>query len=63
MSRKDYEAVATAIRTEVDLAHATGSSIAFMAALRVATSLADVFEDENDRFNRERFLQACGVSS
>lgn len=29
----------------------------------IATALADMFAGENPRFDRERFLAACGVAS
>ena len=53
MTRKHFEAIARAIR---DLAVDAG------AREEVAHRIADVLSGTNPRFDRERFLEACGVS-
>lgn len=73
MTRKDFETVATAIRFEVaavlDAAHARparqdyteGFDVGTLQALEsVANRLAGGFEADNSRFDREKFLTACG---
>lgn len=54
MSRKDYEAIAAAVA-------ATGGDYATREEM--ACRLADVFAGDNPRFDRGRFLQACGFGS
>jgi len=54
MTRKHFELIAAAIAAQVP---AVGHS----AALLIAASLADDFAFENPRFDRQRFLKACGV--
>lgn len=60
MSRKHYVAIAAMIRRRVD-ADATvgGHSI----TREIAEGLADVFADDNPRFDRARFLTACGIGA
>ena len=53
MTRKDYELIAQIIAT------AWHGSAGMKADL--ANSFADKLESTNPRFNRERFLDACGV--
>lgn len=59
MSRKDYEAIAAALKGVIEDAadgHETVNAIN-----DAAERLADVFADDNDRFDRARFMQAVGV--
>lgn len=57
MSRKDYVAIAAVIRLYVGLADANT-----LDALRgVARGMADIFANDNPRFNRDRFYAACGM--
>lgn len=58
MTRKDYELIAgvfAGFAQMVDINETIGADI--------AEDLADEFEAENPRFNRARFLKACGVIS
>jgi hypothetical protein len=55
MTRKDYELVAKVIATSW---HASGES-----KREIAVNLAEAFETDNPRFDSERFLRACGVTS
>lgn len=52
MTKKDYEAVASTLAT-VD-----GEA---MTVASIACGLADVFARDNVRFDRDRFLTACGI--
>lgn len=61
MSRKDYIAIAAALRDERETAvalfepyHAAGIAVA-------ARAVAKVLARDNARFDLDRFLQACGV--
>lgn len=63
MTKKDYELIA---KVFADNTFSPDSTIDFDAGYdagrkHLAESLAYAFEDENPRFNRERFLTACGL--
>lgn len=54
MTKKDYVAIAAALK------HAGG--IETPTSIReLAQRLATIFQDDNERFDRQRFLTACGV--
>lgn len=58
MTRKHYRAIAEVIRQTAD------NSPTFMERARVreiAEGLASVLAADNPRFQRSRFLEACGV--
>jgi hypothetical protein len=58
MTRKDYELIAgvfAGIAEIIDINETVGADI--------AQRLADALEEENPRFNRARFLSACGVAN
>lgn len=57
MTRKDYVAVAKIIAD-----NDSGMSIWTVRA-RIADALAEMFAADNPRFDRERFLKACGIKS
>jgi hypothetical protein len=54
MTRKDYVMIADTIATGW---HSSGE-----AKRDIAVTLANVFEIDNPRFDRDRFLVACGVN-
>jgi hypothetical protein len=59
MSRKDYVAIAEAIReAKRETAETLGSSYVLRLA---AEEIARALKRDNARFDRERFLTACGV--
>jgi hypothetical protein len=70
-SKKDYVAIAAIIASEQEPVmpqDISSEDIAVHQALEnkrflVARRFADYFERNNPRFNRERFLTACGVQS
>lgn len=68
MSKKDYVAVAAAMKTEVDSIKQCLDSgakewySAKVAMASVARDLAARFEADNPRFDRAKFLAACGVA-
>ena len=58
MSRKDFNAIAAAInRAAFNSVHNGG----FAAVRDAAQQIADACADSNPRFDRNRFLTACGV--
>ena len=58
-SKKHYVAVAK----ELDyLRQVFGDNEDSLLAVRsIAVGLANIYQDENPRFDRERFMQACGL--
>jgi hypothetical protein len=62
MSRKDYEAIAEAIKSEREnqWREAAPDSLPVLALRSMAQRVARVFEADNPRFDRGRFLRACG---
>lgn len=66
MSKRDYEAIAASIKARRDLVEeeVTVGHIRFTTLItlaRMARDLADVFEASNPRFDRDKFLEACGL--
>jgi len=57
MTRKDYIATAEILDTLV----ATTEGEAFDAVLDAIDAFADMFAKDNERFDRTRFVNACGV--
>jgi len=63
MTRKHFEAVAEAILAEKTLAEVSsrGAGLDRVKGVeRIASNLANVFAQTNDRFDRARFMTACG---
>lgn len=65
MTRKDYEAIAAEIRKVIT--HSVfgypKNSEAFGAQREIVSAVADAMARDNARFNRDRFLAACGFES
>lgn len=67
MSRKHYEAVAEMIAEVVADTPAHSDPEGFIATGRmqatrsIARGLASMFGEDNPRFDRQRFLDACGL--
>jgi ABC-type Zn uptake system ZnuABC Zn-binding protein ZnuA len=55
MSKKHYIQVAKIIRAAIVHKHPQPADI-------IAHNLAEIFEQENPRFDRSRFLEACSVN-
>lgn len=55
MTKRHYIAVAQVLASEL------AGAACPVAVERVALALADLYKSENDRFDRARFLAACGV--
>lgn len=66
MTRKDYVTLAESIRTSRHMAmkYAVGErqDEQLIATDRTAKHVADALQSDNPRFDRERFLKACGVT-
>lgn len=59
MTRKDYVAIAAAIRKEVIYSGSETTT----ALKSVADSIADIMKRDNPRFDRSRFIDACGFGA
>lgn len=62
MSCKHYREVAEIIKEEWEFSATLpqGESLPFRVALvRLAGGMADMFQADNDRFDRQKFLHAC----
>lgn len=65
MTKKHFEAFAREIKKQVDAANDT-HTISMSAKLRqsamyAAELVANVAASDNPRFNRDRFMKACGL--
>lgn len=67
MTRKDYVAIASTLAaTRPDSSHYTDAGLFGCVHARwhfVAVKMADMLAQDNPRFDRGRFLTACGVQS
>lgn len=67
MTRKDYVVLAGVIQDTYAQFNTPGqpdyNSVAGWGVATVALNICDVLAADNPRFDRERFLTACGVSS
>lgn len=61
MTRKDFELIAKAIRTEMDVWE--DGSKGKIALIYLAQNMANQLQGTNPRFDRERFLTACGLEN
>lgn len=58
MQRRHFELIAENIASARD--EACGDASMIDGVLAVASHLAHAFEQTNDRFDRDRFIKACG---
>ena len=63
LTRKVCEQVAASVKKSVDKADETLDANLYGFAAEMANELADYFQKENPRFDRDRFLDACGLGS
>lgn len=66
MSRKHYREVAEIIKAERNVGHDDGLSVETitgidLATRNIASRIATMFKIDNSRFDREKFLDACGI--
>lgn len=69
MTRKDYELVAMSLRITIEAARGMNNGpisdtygYAAWAAELAAKGLATSFAMDNPRFNKDKFLTACGIT-
>lgn len=58
VSKKHFEAIAAELRAAIEL---DSKAAARQSVERVAEGLSNIFARENPRFDRARFLKACGL--
>ena len=66
MTKRHFIAIAATFKRELELMTDTDSShtaAEYAAVCAIARHLATTFADVNPRFDRARFLRACGVES
>ncbi len=63
MTRKDYVAIARAISDQRNAYQPNWDPNLFRALNDVSRELANILQADNARFDRARFLAACGVQS
>ena len=61
MTKIDFERLAAAFRENLDTLAAAGDTGGVLALTRGAEAVAGVCAASNDRFDRARFLAACGI--
>ena len=61
LTRKVFEQVAASVKKSVDKADKTKDLTLRDFVYDMAMELADYFEKENPRFDRDRFFNACGL--
>lgn len=63
MTRKDYELIAKALKTQIEISRTYGETDGELAVANIAYDLADALVIENPRFDKNRFFVACGLMS
>lgn len=65
MTRKDYELIADAIKRAMPIAAICADDLPRIRQgwANTALTLARTLADENSRFDRAKFLKACGVEA
>ena len=63
VAKKDFKAIAEIIKTEFTAFDGTGEDDyeGKHATISIAGHLADYFITQNPRFDRQKFLNACGL--
>lgn len=62
MQKRHFEMIARTIKARMDQGNSAPAMAWRKAALEeIARDFADELEQQNDRFDRDRFLTACGV--
>ncbi len=60
LTRKHYKAIAAIVK---DCTKTTDDAVTYVSSSQLCHELADYFAADNPRFDRERFLTACGIES
>lgn len=64
MTRKDYELIAKSINHHLAIMGMSGKATSeeFLAVGSVAQKIAQGLAEDNPRFDRQKFLKACGIA-
>ena len=62
MTRKDYVLIAEVIKTQIELSTRFDEEESRAGAQNIAYDLGSKLSQDNPRFDRDRFLVACGVN-
>jgi hypothetical protein len=62
MTRKDYVKFAALFFGEMAIAKSQRSEVAMLAVRNIILSTADIFAQDNPRFDRARFYKAAGMN-
>lgn len=67
ITKRVFEQVAQSLRhrreREANATHqGAGTAAAVATTDAIAKDLAEIFRDQNENFNRDRFLRACGLN-
>jgi len=60
MSRKNYKAIAEAMRIELNYQRTIGE-MSYAAAVQMVKALAQSLKSQNGAFDETRFFEACGI--
>jgi hypothetical protein len=63
MTRKDYVLIAQVIKAQIDMSNKFQEELSKVGAQNIAYDLAWKLSEDNPRFDRSRFLEACGVNN
>lgn len=63
MTRKDYEMIAKALKTQIEISRTYSEQDGEFAVVNIAFDLIEDLAKDNPRFDKDRFLKACGVIS
>ena len=63
MTRQDYVKIASVIATHIDVSNMEGRGDQVETLEFLAGDLAHMLKADNPRFDRQKFLNACGVES
>lgn len=61
MTRKDYKMIARAIRLQYNIAKMADEDAAMLRIRKIAGDMAHMFDEDNPRFDGDKFMEACAV--
>lgn len=61
VTKKDFKAIAEIIKQAEIYCHDTGNYGGIANGKKIANDLADYFATQNPRFDRQKFLDVCGL--
>ena len=61
MTSKDYQKFVLVLRNKYAPVAAAGKTPSYLLWRQIVHGVADVFAEDNPRFNRAKFYEACGM--